>query len=67
MIMWQVVGLRITIQRTIFTDNKIQVARERRVKYLGTVKVNIAKIEFEPPLPQDLDLDEGDTRVASTN
>ncbi|KAJ6070728.1 hypothetical protein N7467_012047 [Penicillium canescens] len=45
------------MQRTIFTDNEMQVARERRVKYLGTVKVNIAEIEFEPPLPQDLDLD----------
>jgi hypothetical protein len=45
------------MQRTIFTEDEIQVARERRVKYLGTAKVNIAEIEFEPPLPQDLNLE----------
>lgn len=39
----------------VFTDEEIQVARERRVKYQGTAKVNIAQIQLSPPLPQNLD------------
>ncbi|KAJ5142480.1 uncharacterized protein N7515_001267 [Penicillium bovifimosum] len=39
-----------------FTDQEVRLATERRLKYIGTAKVNISHIQFDPPLPRDLDL-----------
>lgn len=39
----------------LFTEEEIQLVTERRLKYLGAAKVNIYQIQFEPPLPRDLD------------
>ncbi|PKX88865.1 uncharacterized protein P174DRAFT_435589 [Aspergillus novofumigatus IBT 16806] len=44
------------MQRALFTEEEIQLAAERRRKYIGTTKVSISHILFNPPLPQDLDL-----------
>ncbi|CEO59622.1 hypothetical protein PMG11_04291 [Penicillium brasilianum] len=41
---------------SFFTDQEVRLATERRLKYIGTAKVNISQIQFNPPLPQDLDL-----------
>jgi hypothetical protein len=41
---------------SFFTDQEVRLATERRLKYVGTAKVNISQIHFDPPLPRDLDL-----------
>ncbi|RHZ60740.1 DUF3723 domain-containing protein [Aspergillus thermomutatus] len=43
------------MQRTLFTEEEIRLAAERRRKYMGTAKVIISQIQFDPPLPRDLD------------
>ncbi|KAK9604418.1 hypothetical protein V6Z93_002386 [Aspergillus fumigatus] len=43
------------MQRALFTEEELQLATERRLKYLGTAKVPINNIQFDPPLPRDLD------------
>ncbi|KAJ5198755.1 uncharacterized protein N7498_007872 [Penicillium cinerascens] len=43
------------MQRNVFTDEEVQLASERRLKYLGTAKVRLNEIMFNPPLPEDLD------------
>ena len=43
------------MRQTLFTKEEVQLATERRLKYLGAAKVNIYQIQFDPPLPQDLD------------
>ncbi|GAA87890.1 hypothetical protein AKAW_06004 [Aspergillus luchuensis IFO 4308] len=43
------------MQRALFTEEEVRLATERRLKYLGTAKVNIYQIQFDPPLPRDLD------------
>jgi Protein of unknown function (DUF3723). len=41
--------------RTLFTEEEVQLATERRLKYIGAAKVSISQIQFDPPLPRDLD------------
>lgn len=43
------------MQRALFTEEEVRLATERRLKYLGTAKVSIYQIHFDPPLPRDLD------------
>ncbi|KAL4889154.1 hypothetical protein BDV59DRAFT_205428 [Aspergillus ambiguus] len=43
------------MQRALFTEEEVRLAAERRLKYLGTAKVHINQIQFDPPLPRDLD------------
>ncbi|RDH30832.1 hypothetical protein BDQ94DRAFT_180863 [Aspergillus welwitschiae] len=43
------------MRRALFTEEEVRLATERRLKYLGTAKVNIYQIQFDPPLPRDLD------------
>ena len=43
------------MQRSLFTEEEVRLATERRLKYLGTAKVPINHIQFDPPLPRDLD------------
>jgi hypothetical protein len=43
------------MSRALFTEEEVQLARERRLKYIGTAKVSITQIQFDPPLPRDLD------------
>lgn len=43
------------MRRALFTEQEVRLATERRLKYLGTAKVSINQIQFEPPLPRDLD------------
>ncbi|KAF9883530.1 hypothetical protein FE257_003363 [Aspergillus nanangensis] len=43
------------MQRALFTEEEVRLATERRLKYLGTAKVHINQIEFDPPLPRDVD------------
>lgn len=43
------------MRRDLFTEEEIRLATERRLKYIGTAKVNIYHIQFDPPLPRDLD------------
>ncbi|KAA8652086.1 DUF3723 domain-containing protein [Aspergillus tanneri] len=43
------------MRRALFTEEEVRLATERRLKYLGTAKVSINQIEFDPPLPRDLD------------
>lgn len=43
------------MQRALFTEEELRLATERRLKYLGTAKVPINNIYFDPPLPRDLD------------
>ncbi|KAL4891360.1 hypothetical protein BDV59DRAFT_68017 [Aspergillus ambiguus] len=43
------------MQRALFTEEEVRLATERRLKYLGTAKVHINQIQFDPPLPRDLD------------
>jgi len=43
------------MRRALFTEEEIRLATERRLKYLGAAKVNIYQIQFDPPLPRDLD------------
>ncbi|GFF50438.1 hypothetical protein IFM46972_09044 [Aspergillus udagawae] len=43
------------MQRALFTEEEIRLAAERRRKYIGTAKVSISQILFDPPLPRDLD------------
>jgi hypothetical protein len=44
------------MSRSFFTDQEVRLATERRLKYIGTAKVSISQIQFDPPLPRDLDL-----------
>lgn len=39
----------------LFTEEEVRLATERRLKYLGTARVSINQIQFDPPLPRDLD------------
>jgi hypothetical protein len=41
--------------RHVFTEQEVRLAAERRMKYIGAAKVSICQIQFEPPLPRDLD------------
>ncbi|BDD59040.1 hypothetical protein MAP00_004277 [Monascus purpureus] len=43
------------MQTALFTEEELRLATERRLKYLGTAKVPINQIQFDPPLPRDLD------------
>jgi hypothetical protein len=43
------------MQRAWFTEEEVRLATERRVKYQGTAKVSLDQIQFDPPLPRDLD------------
>ncbi|KAJ5588730.1 hypothetical protein N7537_011408 [Penicillium hordei] len=43
------------MSRILFTEEEVQLASERQLKYIGTAKVNISQIQFDPPLPRDLD------------
>lgn len=43
------------MSRAPFTEEEVQLATERRVKYIGAAKVSIDQIQFETPLPRDLD------------
>ncbi|KAJ6018563.1 hypothetical protein N7522_002027 [Penicillium canescens] len=43
------------MSRALFTEEEVQLASERRLKYIGTAKVSISQIQFDPPLPRDLD------------
>ncbi|PGG96174.1 hypothetical protein AJ79_09706 [Helicocarpus griseus UAMH5409] len=43
------------MQRAWFTREEVQLATERRQKYLGTAKASLRQIQFDPPLPHDLD------------
>jgi hypothetical protein len=43
------------MRRALLTEQEVWLATEQRLKYLGTAKVNINQIQFEPPLPRDLD------------
>jgi hypothetical protein len=38
-----------------FTEREVRLATERRLKYQGTAKVSLDQINFDPPLPRDLD------------
>ncbi|KAJ5318586.1 hypothetical protein N7476_005006 [Penicillium atrosanguineum] len=41
--------------RKLFTEEEVRLATERRLKYIGAAKVSISQIQFDPPLPRDLD------------
>ncbi|KAB8227895.1 uncharacterized protein BDW43DRAFT_323438 [Aspergillus alliaceus] len=41
--------------RALFTEEEVRLASERCLKYQGSAKVSIDEIEFDPPLPRDLD------------
>ncbi|KAJ5976578.1 hypothetical protein N7481_010285 [Penicillium waksmanii] len=41
--------------RHVFTEQEVRLAAERRMKYIGAAKISICQIQFEPPLPRDLD------------
>ncbi|CAG7925989.1 unnamed protein product [Penicillium olsonii] len=43
------------MSRALFTEEEVRLASERRLKYIGTAKVSISQIQFDPPLPRDLD------------
>lgn len=43
------------MRQDLFTEEEIQLATEHHLKYIGTAKVNIYHIQFDPPLPRDLD------------
>lgn len=43
------------MSRALFTEEELQLASERRLKYIGAVKVSISQISFDPPLPRNLD------------
>jgi hypothetical protein len=43
------------MSRILFSEEELRLATERRVKYIGAAKVSINQIQFEPPLPRDLD------------
>lgn len=43
------------MSRVLFTEEEVQLASERQLKYIGTAKVSISQIQFDPPLPRDLD------------
>ncbi|KAJ5443130.1 hypothetical protein N7445_004243 [Penicillium cf. griseofulvum] len=43
------------MSRALFTEEEVQLASERQLKYIGTAKVSISQIQFDPPLPRDLD------------
>lgn len=43
------------MSRILFSEEEVRLATERRVKYIGAAKVSISQIQFEPPLPRDLD------------
>ncbi|KOC13279.1 hypothetical protein AFLA70_368g000561 [Aspergillus flavus AF70] len=43
------------MQRALFTEEEVRLASERHLKYQGSAKVSINDIEFDPPLPRDLD------------
>ncbi|KAE8399105.1 hypothetical protein BDV37DRAFT_290494 [Aspergillus pseudonomiae] len=43
------------MQRALFTEEEVRLASKRRLKYQGSAKVSISDIEFDPPLPRDLD------------
>lgn len=43
------------MSRVLFTEEEVQLASERQLKYIGTAKVSINQIQFDPPLPRDLD------------
>ncbi|KAJ5660666.1 uncharacterized protein N7484_000038 [Penicillium longicatenatum] len=43
------------MSRALFSEEEVRLATERRVKYIGAAKVSISQIQFEPPLPRDLD------------
>lgn len=45
-----------SMSRSFLTDQEVRLATERRLKYVGTAKVRISQIQFDPPLPRDLDL-----------
>jgi hypothetical protein len=45
----------LAMSRALFTEEEVQLASERRLKYIGTAKVSISQIQFDPPLPRDLD------------
>ncbi|KAJ5982692.1 hypothetical protein N7451_012792 [Penicillium sp. IBT 35674x] len=42
------------MSRALFSEKEVRLATERRVKYIGAAKVSISQIQFEPPLPRDL-------------
>ncbi|KMU92686.1 hypothetical protein CIHG_10512 [Coccidioides immitis H538.4] len=42
------------MHRAWFTEEEVRVATERRLKYQGTAKVRLDQIQFDPPLPRDL-------------
>lgn len=42
------------MQRARFTE-EVRLVTEQRLKYQGTAKVSLDQIQFNPPLPQDLD------------
>ncbi|KAJ5346798.1 uncharacterized protein N7506_000051, partial [Penicillium brevicompactum] len=42
------------MQDYVFTRQEMRIARERRIKYQGPARVNIAQIQTIPPLPQGL-------------
>ncbi|KAJ5529053.1 hypothetical protein N7527_002446 [Penicillium freii] len=41
--------------RVLFTEEEVQLASKRQLKYIRTAKVSISQIQFDPPLPRDLD------------
>jgi hypothetical protein len=41
--------------RHIFTEQEVRLTAERRIKYIDASKVSFCQIQFEPPLPRDLD------------
>lgn len=43
------------MRRNFFTEEESRLAPERCRKYIGTAKVKIDHIQFDPPLPRDLD------------
>jgi hypothetical protein len=43
------------MSRSFFTEQEVRLATERRLKYIGAAKVSISQIQFNPPLPRDLD------------
>lgn len=43
------------MSRTLFTEDEVQLANERRLKHIGAAKVSISQITFDPPLPRNLD------------
>lgn len=43
------------MRRALFIEEEVRLATERRLKYLGTARVTINQIQFDPPLPRDLD------------